>query len=425
MDKRINDFLKETGMHPACIDMDECTRAFVSEMRSGLAGEASSLMMIPTYFSVDGGIERGGRAIALDAGGTNFRVALTEMGEDSVKILSSEVFPMPGSRGAITKDEFLDEVCGKIEPLLNDADKIGFCFSFPAEITPERDGKLVAFNKEVSVEGSEGMLVCAEIEKRLEKRGSKKTSAFVLLNDTIAAMLGGMASMQGGGDTIGFILGTGTNTCYSEKGENIKKLGHPEGSMIINMEAGGFAKLHRGKIDEELDSTTANPGDHIYEKMVAGGYLGKLVLLTLKAAARDGVIKDTKELQAKEDLELKEVSAFLEEGAGHGELGQFFTDDTDADAVRDICLALIERAAKLAVCNLAAIMQQTGAGIDTPVTIAAEGSTFLKTYSFRDDFDRYAREFITDKLGHKFRIFTSDNMTLAGCTVAASMTSRQ
>lgn len=425
MDKRINDFLMDTGMHPAYIDMDECTQAFIGEMRAGLAGEASSLMMIPTYFSADGVIERGGRAIALDAGGTNFRVALTEMGEDSVKILRSEVFPMPGSRGAITKDEFLDEVCGKIEPLLNDADRIGFCFSFPAEITPERDGRLVAFNKEVTVDGSEGMMVCAEIAKRLEKHGAKRPSAFVLLNDTIAAMLGGMASMQNGGDAIGFILGTGTNTCYSEKGRNIKKLGSPSGSMIINMEAGGFAKLKRGKIDEELDSTTANPGDHIYEKMVAGGYLGKLILLTLKEAARSGVVVGTKELLAKEDLELKEVSAFLEGGKSAGELGRLIADDKDVSAVREICLSLIERAAKLAVCNLAAIMEQTGAGTEAPVTIAAEGSTFLKTYSFRENFDRYAREYITVRLGHKFNIFTSDNMTLAGCTAAASMNEGQ
>ena len=410
----------ETGMHPECIDMDECTRAFISEMRAGLAGDASSLMMIPTYFSSDEAIERGGKAIALDAGGTNFRVALTEMGEDSVNILRNEVLPMPGSRGAITKDEFLDEVCAKIEPLLNEADRIGFCFSFPAEITPERDGKLVAFNKEVSVSGSEGMMICAEITKRLEAHGARKPSAFVLLNDTIAAMLGGKALMRSGGEAIGFILGTGTNTCYSEKGENIRKLGSPSGSMIINMEAGGFAKLKRGKIDEELDSATANPGDHIYEKMVAGGYLGKLILLTLKAAAHCRAIAGTEELMSASDLEMTEVSAFLASGTDAGMLGRL-SDGADAAAVRDICLSLIERSAKLAVCNLAAIMEQTGAGTETPVTIAAEGSAFLKTYSFRDYFDRYAREYITDRLGHKFNVFTFDNMTLAGCTAAASM----
>ena len=328
---------------------------------------------------------------------------------------------MPGSRGAITKDEFLDEVCARIEPLLNEADRIGFCFSFPAEITPERDGKLVAFNKEVSVTGSEGMMICAEITKRLEARGAKKPSVFVLLNDTIAAMLGGKALMRNGGEAIGFILGTGTNTCYSEKGEKIKKLGSPSGSMIINMEAGGFAKLKRGKIDEELDSATANPGDHIYEKMVAGVYLGKLILLTLKEAARCGAVAVTGELMQGSDLEMAEVSAFFEGGADTGMLGQLTVEAKDASAVRDICLSLIERAAKLAVCNLAAIMEQTGAGTEAPVTIAAEGSTFLKTYSFREYFDRYAREYITDRLGHKFNVFTFDNMTLAGCTAAASM----
>ena len=117
---------------------------------------------------------------------------------------------------------------------------------------------------------------------------------------------------------------------------------------------------------------------------------------------------------------MTEVSAFLASGTDAGMLGRL-SDGADAAAVRDICLSLIERSAKLAVCNLAAIMEQTGAGTETPVTIAAEGSAFLKTYSFRDYFDRYAREYITDRLGHKFNVFTFDNMTLAGCTAAASM----
>lgn len=414
MKKSISDFLMDSGMHPAQVNMDECSSALVSEMRAGLAGENSSLMMIPTYFSAEDPIERGGKVIALDAGGTNFRAALVELGESSVSILRSDVFPMPGSRGAITRGEFLDEVCSRIEPLLSEADRIGFCFSFPAEITPERDGRLVGFNKEVVVEDSAGMMVCAEISRRLEQRGAKRPAAFVLLNDTIAAMLGGMVSARAG-DTIGFILGTGTNCCYSESGSNIKKLDCPSGSMVINMEAGGFAKLRRGRFDKELDAQTANPGDHIYEKMVSGAYLGKLILLTLQEAARRGLIPAAEELFARNELDLVEVSAFLEKRKG----------GVAAEAAASICLALIERAAKLSVSVLAGIMRQTGAGKDLPATIAVEGSVFLKAFSFREFFDKYAHEYLTRKLGRSYSVLTLDNMTLAGCAAAASMTAGQ
>lgn len=414
MTKSISDFLMDTGMHPALVDMDECSSALISEMRAGLAGESSSLMMIPTYFSAGDAIKRGGKVIALDAGGTNFRAALTELNESSVSILRSEVFPMPGSRGAITRSEFLDEVCSCIEPMLGEADRIGFCFSFPAEITPERDGRLIGFNKEVVVEDSAGMMVCAEISRRLEQRGAKRPASFVLLNDTIAAMLGGMVSAHAG-ETIGFILGTGTNCCYSESGRNIKKLGCPSGSMVINMEAGGFAKLRRGRLDEELDAQTENPGDHIYEKMVSGAYLGKLSLLTLQEAARRGLMPEAEELFMRDGLDLSEVSAFLEKREG----------GSAAEAASSMCLALIERAAKLTVCVLAGIMRHTGAGTDLPVTIAAEGSVFLKTFSFREYFDKYAREYISGTLGRGYSVLTLDNMTLAGCAAAASMTPGQ
>lgn len=415
------EFLLENGMDPSLIDMEAVTAAFCGDMRAGLEGSSSSLMMIPTYFSPDGTILRNKKAIALDAGGTNFRAALTEIGDDFVSVLRSSVSPMPGTYGTISRETFLDEICNRIEPLLSEADRVAFCFSFPAEITPERDGRLIAFNKEVSVMDSEGMLVCAAIEERLALRGTKGPEVFLLLNDTIAAMFGGMSSAPSGGDTIGFILGTGTNTCYCEKGENIIKLGSPEGRMVINMEAGGFSKLSRGKFDEQLDAMTANPGDHIYEKMVSGGYLGNLILITLKAAAQCGVLSGTSSLDTAESLDLADVSEFLQCSGVCVRLSQYFESTEDIAEALEICRALLRRAAKLTVCNIAAIILQTDAGIaaEKPVTIAAEGSVFRKAFSFREMFDEYADEFIGKKHGRYYRIFTSDDMTLAGCAVAA------
>ena len=46
-------FLKLHGMHYSDIDMDKCCGDFLDEMEKGLAGEKSSLKMIPTHIETD------------------------------------------------------------------------------------------------------------------------------------------------------------------------------------------------------------------------------------------------------------------------------------------------------------------------------------------------------------------------------------
>ena len=53
--------------------MKNIIESFRGEMEKGLAGRKSSLKMIPTYVHMPSGEEKG-RFIALDLGGTNFRV---------------------------------------------------------------------------------------------------------------------------------------------------------------------------------------------------------------------------------------------------------------------------------------------------------------------------------------------------------------
>ena len=45
------DFLTRHGMNPESIDPDVCIFRMLAEMKSGLAGEACSMDMIPTYLS--------------------------------------------------------------------------------------------------------------------------------------------------------------------------------------------------------------------------------------------------------------------------------------------------------------------------------------------------------------------------------------
>ena len=46
---KVRDFLKQNEMDPADISMDQVCQVFLEEMDRGLAGQQSSLAMLPTY----------------------------------------------------------------------------------------------------------------------------------------------------------------------------------------------------------------------------------------------------------------------------------------------------------------------------------------------------------------------------------------
>ena len=70
---------------------------------------------------------------------------------------------------------------------------------------------------------------------------SDKPRKIAILNDTVATLLGGMATYPQGYSTyVGYIYGTGTNACYMEDTANITKVaGLDAGHMLINTECGG------------------------------------------------------------------------------------------------------------------------------------------------------------------------------------------
>lgn len=67
-------------------------------MELGLAGHNSSLDMIPTYLTC-GVPAPGSKAAVIDAGGTNFRVALVAFTEGGPVIERMERYAMPGLGG--------------------------------------------------------------------------------------------------------------------------------------------------------------------------------------------------------------------------------------------------------------------------------------------------------------------------------------
>ena len=434
--RNVTRFLKKHQMDCLDVDIDSNTDAFLKEMVNGLAGKKSTLDMIPTYIEVGADVPTNKRVIVVDAGGTNFRVA-TVYFDDQKKAGSTSspqaiienlhLYKMPGVQHEIGKDEFFKIMAGYLKDVVAASPNIGFCFSYAVEMSPNKDGRLIRFSKEVKAKEVEGQLVGENLNRALVSMGLGSEKHIVLLNDTVVTLLAGVGYQNRSfGSYIGFILGTGTNTCYVEKNTNIKKTKNLDllKSQIINTESGNFGKIKQGKIDVAFDKSTVNPGIHKFEKMISGAYLGPLCLAAIHKACDDNLFSTgvANALWQISELDTKDLNAFLLYPYGQNPLADAAKQGNANDSLTLYYIAdrLTERAAKLTAINLSAMAIKSGSGTDPskPICIVAEGTTFYQMKGLKNRVEFYLKQYLENKLGIYYEIISVDNATLIGAAIA-------
>ena len=316
MDK-VGDFLERHSLLASCVDDDKVLSFFLSEMEKGLDGEDSSLAMIATYVSSDISVRPGESVIVLDAGGTNFRTCLVSFDEERRPQISDfRKVGMPGVKEEVSKDEFFSILADNVERLIDKSDRIGFCFSYAAEITPDHDGIPLVFSKEIKAPEVIGEKLGENLLRVLGERGHDVSNKRVaVVNDTVATLLAAIAECPDNASSyVGFILGTGTNTAYAEKLENIRKAGRKgEGKEIINVES-GCLKLPLGDLDEAFIKTTKDPDKYWLEKKISGAYLGPFSAFVIDKAIEEGVLSEAfaERFRQIEPLNTTRMSHYLE-----------------------------------------------------------------------------------------------------------------
>lgn len=423
--KNIKRFLEEHKLRADDINTQQIVDLFTSDMLKGLDGRESTLRMIPTYIEADNQFLTGVPVVAVDAGGTNFRAALVKfnlMGKLEISNLMNA--KMPGLEGEISKSEFFKTIAGYVKPNAELSDRIGFCFSYPTEILPDKDGILLQFCKEVQAPQVVGELIGKNL---LEYLGMKEKQ-IVLLNDTVATLLAGKSASFGRefDSFIGYILGTGTNTCYIESNRNILKINNLDHSknQIINIESGAFGKVPQTDIDIIFDNTTVNPGDYKFEKMFAGGYFGGLCLTALKAAAIEGVLTGAalSAIMSINELTSEDVNNFVSNPkSGRGPLYNCRMNRTDEETCIEIIECLIDRSSKLVAANLAAVILKTNKGksAERPILITIEGTTFYKMHKLRNHFEKYLKEYLIEEQQRFYEFTEVQQSSLVGAALAA------
>lgn len=350
-----------------------------AEMREamirGLRGEASSLRMLPTYVrATPDGSERGD-FLALDLGGTNFRVLLVRVAEGSVQIIN-QVYSIPECVAQGSGQQLFDHIVDCImdfqqrQGLSGQSLPLGFTFSFPCKQLGLDQGILLNWTKGFNASGCEGQDVVYLLREAIRRKQAVELNVVAIVNDTVGTM------MSCGYDDprceMGLIVGTGTNACYMEELRNVASVAGNSGHMCINMEWGAFGDdgslgMFSTCFDESVDQASINPGKQRFEKMISGMYLGEIVRHILLHLTSLGVLfrgQKTQCLQTRDifktkflseiesdSLALRQVRAILED------LGLTLTSD-DALMVLEVCQAVSRRAAQLCGAGVAAVVEK-------------------------------------------------------------------
>ena len=366
-----HEFLSRHHMDSSQLDAEAIVSAFLEEMQRGCQGQPSSLGMFPAYINATAQPPEG-RVLVIDAGGTNLRLGRLAYVGGALTVEELIKRPMPGTDGTITAAEFFHTLALALLPLCEDVERACFCFSYPCEVLSDGDGVAVRLTKELSVEGLPGMRLCAPLEEELIRLGAKGHRRWRIINDTVASMLCGMAQVQESYDEyIGFILGTGFNMCANVSSAAITKApaaAAQGGSCIVNFESGGFDRFLRGTADERLDAKSEAPGAQPVEKCISGAYQTPILTETLLLAREEGLFSENFVIPP---LTSVEVSALCEDGILFPTM-----DASDYGLLREINALLLERAAILSACCLAAAIRSRTLKTGSRVCICADGTTF-------------------------------------------------
>uniref|UniRef100_UPI003AAEF627 hexokinase-2 n=1 Tax=Centroberyx gerrardi TaxID=166262 RepID=UPI003AAEF627 len=253
--------------------MDVAVR-FRRDMDKGLCRDTNptaAVKMLPTFVrSTPDGTEKGD-FLALDLGGTNFRVLLVKVsanGKQKVE-MENQIYVIPEHLMRGSGSELFDHIADCLSNFLDKMgikDKklpLGFTFSFPCQQTKLDESILVSWTKGFKSSGVEGKDVVSLLRKAIKKRGDFDIDIVAVINDTVGTMM--TCGYDDHHCEIGLIVGTGTNACYMEEMRNLELVEGDEGRMCVNMEWGAFGDDGtlgdlRTDFDREIDAGSLNPG---------------------------------------------------------------------------------------------------------------------------------------------------------------------
>uniref|UniRef100_H0WT39 hexokinase n=1 Tax=Otolemur garnettii TaxID=30611 RepID=H0WT39_OTOGA len=374
----------------------------------------ATVKMLPTYVcGMPDGTEKG-KFLALDLGGTNFRVLLVKIrsGRRSVRMYN-KIFAIPLEIMQGTGEELFDHIVQCIADFLDYMGlkgvqlPLGFTFSFPCRQTSIDKGTLIEWTKGFKATDCEGEDVVDMLREAIKRRNEFELDIVAIVNDTVGTLM--TCGHEDPNCEIGLIAGTGSNMCYMEEMRNIELVEGDEGKMCINTEWGGFGDNgclddFRTQYDAEVDEGSLNPGKQRYEKMTSGMYLGEIVRQILIDLTKQGLLfrgQISERLRTRGIFETKFLSQIESDRLALLQvrriLQQLGLDSTceDSIVVKEVCGAVSRRAAQLCGAGLAAIVEKRreDQGLEhLKITVGVDGTL----YKLHPHFSRILQETVKE-----------------------------
>ncbi|KAI1718064.1 hexokinase domain-containing protein [Ditylenchus destructor] len=429
--------------------MQKMNESFEKGLHPETASTAA-VKMLPSYVrAVPNGTEHGD-FLALDLGGTNFRVLLIRLVGKQAS-MTSKIYRVPDNIMKGTGEALFDHIAKCLATFMEENDlmdreklPLGFTFSFPCSQEGLTCAKLVTWTKGFKATGVEGKDVVQLLREACQRRGDIDIDVVAVLNDTTGTMMA--CAFQENSCNIGVICGTGSNACYMEKINKIEKIkgeiNHEEDGlpdeMCINTEWGGFGDdggmdFARTKYDRILDENSINPGKQLMEKMISGMYLGELVRIVLEQLTIEGglfkgdyeaisqkgcfptkfVSEIEKEMQEDEDNQFLRTQQVLEE------IGVSSISPTDCANVAYVCSVVSTRAAHMCACGIATLLKR----MNKPyVTVGVDGSVFRFHPTFETLLNQKIDDLVDGKL--EFQLMLSEDGSGIGAALVAAVATR-
>uniref|UniRef100_F1L343 Phosphotransferase n=1 Tax=Ascaris suum TaxID=6253 RepID=F1L343_ASCSU len=411
----------------------------------------SSLKMLPSYLrSGPNGTEEGD-FLALDLGGTNFRVLLVRLDGKDAK-MEGRIFRLPEHIIKGTGTGLFDHIAECLAKFMADMKltcsgrklPLGFTFSFPCAQEGLTKARLISWTKGFSASGVESEDVVKLLREACQRRQDVDIDVVAILNDTVGSLMS--CAFEDNSCAIGVIVGTGTNACYFEKIKRCHKLDkctieddpfHDE--MIINTEWGAFGdngelEFIRTSFDAIVDEGSVNPGKQLFEKMISGMYMGELVRVMLVHLADHGVLFENvnyRPLKVPHSFPTKYVSEIEGDYEPDGtrtyertrqvleDIGVEDAADHDFQTVAYVCSLVSRRAAELCGAGIAALMNRMQKQF---VTVAMDGSVYRFHPTFHRILDETIRRLVNPKI--KFQLMLSEDGSGRGAALVAAVASR-
>ncbi|KAE8741718.1 hypothetical protein FOCC_FOCC012768 [Frankliniella occidentalis] len=423
----------------------ELMRRIARDVEKGLGKDTHKEAVIKCFITyvqdLPNGTERG-EFLALDLGGTNFRVLLIHLGQNHFD-MQSKIYAIPQSIMIGSGEQLFDHIAECLANFMKEHDvyshklPLGFTFSFPLQQLGLTKGLLETWTKGFKCSGVVGNDVVQLLKDAIKRRGDIQIQVCAILNDTTGTLMS--CAWKNHNCRIGLIVGTGCNVCYVEKTENCELFDgdvNAKPDCIVNTEWGAFGSdgsldIVITEYDREIDENSINAGKQLFEKMISGMYMGELVRLALVRFTKDKLLfggQGSDFLFKRGNFFTKFVSEIESDKRGSfincrevlGELGLAHATEQDCANVRYICECVSRRAAHLVSAGIAVLINKMK---EPSLTVGVDGSVYRFHPHFHDLMVEKIKQLILP--GIKFDLMLSEDGSGRGAALVAAVACRE